>query len=93
LGEGFAARVAASLLNAIGLPELVANSTEEYERLALALARNPQRLASVRTALAERRMIAPLFDSEGFVRHLEDGYRKAYTRHLSGGGPENIEAV
>jgi predicted O-linked N-acetylglucosamine transferase (SPINDLY family) len=75
LGEGFAARVAASLLNAIGLPELVAKSTQEYERLALELARDPQRLGAVKAALDLRKRTAPLFDSEGFVRHLEDAYR------------------
>jgi len=93
LGEGFPARVAASLLHAIGLPELVADSIEDYERLALELARNPQKLASVKAALEARRMTAPLFDSKGFVRHLEDAYRRAYAGHQAGSRPQIIEAV
>src|SRR5579872_3472267 len=93
LGQGFAARVAASLLNAVGLSELVATSTEDYERLALELAENPQKLAAVRARLQERRVRAPLFDSEGFTRHIEDAYRQAYERHFAGAEPEIIEAL
>ena len=91
LGHGFAARVAAGLLNAVGLSELVATSVEDYERLALELAENPQKLAALKTLLRERKARAPLFDSEGFTRHLEDAYRQAYERYFSGAGPKIIE--
>jgi protein O-GlcNAc transferase len=91
LGQGFAARVGASLLNAVGLSELVANSTEDYERLALELAENPQKLAALKAMLQLRRTRAPLFDSEGFARHIEDAYRQAYQHYLDGGGPQIIE--
>src|SRR5205823_11863614 len=63
LGETFAARVAASLLRAIGLPELVTTSLEEYEALALKLARDPQLLASIKDKLARNRNAYPLFDT------------------------------
>lgn len=93
LGQGFAARVGASLLNAVGLSELVANSTEDYERLALELAENPQKLAALKAMLQERRKRAPLFDSEGLARHIEDAYRQAYEHYLDGRGPQIIEVA
>jgi predicted O-linked N-acetylglucosamine transferase (SPINDLY family) len=89
-GQGFAARVAASLLNAIGLPELVTHSAEDYERLALELARDSQKLAALKTKLAGLRSATPLFDTERFTRHLEDGYAQAYQHYFEGNAPANI---
>lgn len=74
LGDTFASRVAASLINAAGAPELVAESLAGYEALALALVHNPARLAALRRRLNETRMTAPLFDSQRFTRHLERAY-------------------
>jgi protein O-GlcNAc transferase len=93
LGQGFAARVGASLLNAVGLSELVANSAEDYERLALELAENPQKLAALKAMLQVRAKHAPLFDSEGFARHIEDAYRQAYQLYFDGKKPGLIEVV
>jgi predicted O-linked N-acetylglucosamine transferase (SPINDLY family) len=93
LGQGFAARVAASLLNAVGLSELVAVSTEDYERLALTLANNPQRLAALKARLQERKLRAPLFDSEGFVRHIENAYCQAYECYFNGEQLDVIEVA
>ena len=93
LGQGFPARVAGSLLHGIGLSELVAETSEDYERLALALAEDPQKLAAVKAKLEERRQHAALFDSGGFVRHLEDAYLKSYERYFRGFPPEDFEAV
>jgi protein O-GlcNAc transferase len=74
-GTGFASRVAASALTAVGLPELITHSLSEYERLALDLARQPERLRELRARLARQRSSAPLFDTTGFCRHLETSYR------------------
>ena len=63
LGETFAGRVAASLLKAVGLDELIAHSSEEYEALALKLARDASYLASIKEKLARNRVTAPLFDT------------------------------
>jgi protein O-GlcNAc transferase len=93
LGQGFAARVGASLLDAAGLSGLVANSTEDYERLALELAENPQKLAALRESLEQSRTRAPLFDSESFARHIEEAYRQAYEHYLAGRGPQIIEVA
>lgn len=89
-GQSFAARVGASLVAAAGLPELVATSDEDYEQLALALARDPARLGKLRQRLQANRMTCPLFNTERFTRDLERAYRMAWERHLAGAAPENI---
>jgi predicted O-linked N-acetylglucosamine transferase (SPINDLY family) len=72
LGEIFAGRVGASMAIAAGVPELVTQTAEDYEALALGLARDPARLAALRDKLNRRE--GPLFDSTGFVRGLEAAY-------------------
>lgn len=84
LGDAFAGRVAASLLKAVGLPELVTGSLADYEALALALARDPQRLRALRTQLARQRDHAPLFDSARYTRHLEAAYATMHDRAQRG---------
>ncbi|MEF8702731.1 MAG: tetratricopeptide repeat protein [Candidatus Accumulibacter sp. UW26] len=74
LGETFPGRVGASLLHAVGLDELIAGSTEEYGELALALARNPQRLCTLREQLSASRGNSPLFDMQRFTVSLEEVY-------------------
>jgi protein O-GlcNAc transferase len=75
LGETLAGRVAASLLRAIGLGELVTHSLRAYEDLALQLAREPAYLASIKEKLARNRDTSPLFDTERSTRHIEAAYR------------------
>ena len=73
-GTTFAGRVGASLLGAIGLKELVTDSLDGYEALALRLAREPELLAEVKAKLARNRTAAPLFDTKRFTRDLEAAY-------------------
>ncbi len=73
-GPAFAGRVGSSLLRAVGLPELIAKSMDEYEALALELARDRVRLASVRDKLDAARATCPLFDSDRFRRDIEAAY-------------------
>ena len=73
-GEAFPGRVAASLLQAVGMPELVTDNLDDYEALALALARDPARLAALKEKLAGNIATAPLFDADRFTRDLEDAY-------------------
>jgi predicted O-linked N-acetylglucosamine transferase (SPINDLY family) len=73
-GTSFPGRVAASLLQAAGLPELVTESLGDYEKLALALARDIARLAAVRQKLADNRLTCPLFDTGRFAKNLESAY-------------------
>jgi predicted O-linked N-acetylglucosamine transferase (SPINDLY family) len=89
-GRHFASRVSASLLRAIGLPELVANSLPAYRDLALGLARHPERLAALRAKLAAHRTTAPLFDSGRFVQGLEGAYAAMTERHRKGLAPAAI---
>lgn len=89
-GRGFPARVGASLLHAAGLSELVTDSTEAYEKLALDLAIDSARLRSLKTKLAGLRSTAPLFDTKRYARHLEDGFAQAYRRYFDGEAPAHI---
>ncbi|MDQ7988903.1 MAG: acetylglucosamine transferase [Candidatus Dactylopiibacterium sp.] len=89
-GASFPARVAASLLHATDLPELVTTSPEAYAALALQLAHAPQRLAAVRARLAAAIPRAPLFDSATFTRHLEAAYAAMHARALQGLAPADI---
>lgn len=73
-GGTFAARVGASLLTAVGLPDLIAETPGEYEQLALDMFRDRERLAGVRTRLLQARKVSPLFDMRRFARDLEDTY-------------------
>ncbi|NTV69269.1 MAG: tetratricopeptide repeat protein [Azonexaceae bacterium] len=81
-GQSFAARVAASLLNAIGLPELVTDSPRDYEKIAVELANAPERLQLIREKLARNRLTTPLFDACLFARHIEAAYLLMYKRWL-----------
>lgn len=86
-GQTFASRVAASLLTAIGLPELITTSLSEYEHLAVHLATHPEVLQSLKRKLADNRLHYPLFDTPRTVRHLEQGYRLIWERYQSGQSP------
>jgi predicted O-linked N-acetylglucosamine transferase (SPINDLY family) len=83
LGEGFAARVAGSLLAAVGLPELITESEEAYEALALMLATDSKQLGQFKLKLDRNRLTQPLFDSEMYTRHLEAGYQMAYDQYFN----------
>ena len=73
-GESFTSRVGASLLTAVGLPELVCGGAEAYRDLAIGLARDPTRLAELRARLHSRRRTAPLFATVAYTRHLEAAF-------------------
>ena len=90
LGQTFAGRMAASLLDAVGLPELITRSSQEYEQLALKLACEPALLKGYRDRLAARIGSAPLFDTKRFTRHLEEAYQMMWQRHEQGLAPEHI---
>ena len=90
IGESFAGRVAASLLNAIRLPELITSSQEEYEALAIKLANDPDKLLEIRMRLEKNRLTAPLFDSDMFTRHFESALNEMYERYHLGLPPGNI---
>jgi predicted O-linked N-acetylglucosamine transferase (SPINDLY family) len=81
LGDGFAGRVAASLLSAVGLAELITKSPAEYEALALKLAGGPALLSSLKAKLIQQRVSFPLFDSRRFTRNIEAAYVTMWERY------------
>ena len=90
MGQSFASRVAASLLNAIGLPELITTSQDEYEALAIELALHPKKLADAKLKLANNRLTAPLFDTPLFTKNLETAYIDMHERNHAGLEPDHI---
>jgi predicted O-linked N-acetylglucosamine transferase (SPINDLY family) len=90
VGEGFVSRVAASLLTAIEMPELITTTPTQYESLAVHLATNPRHLDDIRQKLARNRLKTPLFDTKALTRHLEAAYTKIYERYLSNLPPEDV---
>jgi predicted O-linked N-acetylglucosamine transferase (SPINDLY family) len=91
LGDTFAGRVAASLLQAIGLPELIVESVTQYENLAVAIAAEPGKAAHLKQRLAANSKSYPLFDTQRFTRNLEEAYRRMLERHHSGTAPEDMD--
>lgn len=89
-GSTWPGRVAASVLQALGLPELVTASAADYEQQAIRLATQPDALAAVREALAARRLTAPLFDTARYTQHLESAYRAMHDRRCQGLAPGPI---
>jgi protein O-GlcNAc transferase len=89
-GRTFASRVGASLLRALGLPELIAADLEDYERRAARLALHPPELARLRDTLAERRTRWPLFDTPRLVRNLERAYWAMWENYAAGHPPRPI---
>jgi protein O-GlcNAc transferase len=90
LGGALPGRVAASLLAAVGLPELITRTLEEYEALAAALAGEPERLRRIRDRLARNRLTYPLFDIARFTRHLEAAYDQMWGMHQRGEPPRHF---
>jgi predicted O-linked N-acetylglucosamine transferase (SPINDLY family) len=90
IGETFAGRVAASLLIAIGLPELIAGTPEEFESIAIELASRPAALAAIKAKLAQHRSTQPLFDTKSYARHIESAYAMMVERHQNGLSPDHI---
>jgi protein O-GlcNAc transferase len=90
LGETFAGRVAASLLNAVGLSDLITHSPHEYEALALELATDAGKLAGVRARLQANRPVCALFDTERFARDIEALYAGMWQRYAAGLSPEHL---
>lgn len=81
IGQSFASRVVASLLNAIDMPELIASNQTEYEALAIELATNPTKLAAIKQKLIKNRLSSPLFDTPLFTRNLETAYIRMYEKY------------
>jgi protein O-GlcNAc transferase len=90
IGQSFASRMAASLLNAVDLPELITRTQEQYENLAVELANDPQKLEGIKLRLAHNRLTTQLFDTPLFTKNLEAAYIQMYRRYKAGLEPEHF---
>jgi len=90
-GQSFAARVAASLLSAMQLPELITQSDEEYERRAIELAINPFRHAEFKNKIDQNRLTSPLFNGQLFASHIELAFTEIHRLYICGEKPEHID--
>jgi len=90
MGKSFASRVAASLLNAIELPELITTTQEQYEAKAIELATNPEKLKAIKYKLERNRFTTALFDTPRFTKHIEAAYKQMYERYQTDLQPNNI---
>ncbi|MBR0895292.1 UDP-N-acetylglucosamine-peptide N-acetylglucosaminyltransferase [Bradyrhizobium tropiciagri] len=90
IGDALGGRVAASLLNALGLPELIAHSAKEYEDRAVEIAANPETIRALKAKLAQNRLSKPLFDTKLFTRQIEAAYIAMYKRQQAGLAPDTI---
>ena len=90
IGETFAGKVAASLLTAIGLTELIATNSKAYVALAIELATSRERFEAVKQKLETNRLTKPLFDTERFTRRIEAAYAAMHERHQAGLPPDHI---
>jgi predicted O-linked N-acetylglucosamine transferase (SPINDLY family) len=85
-GPRHAARMVSSVLTQVGLPDLIAQSPDDFVTKAVGLAEDRDRLSELRTQLRERMHASPLCDGKTFTRHLEDAYRQMWQAWLSGSG-------
>lgn len=92
IGSQFAARVSASLLNSVGLPELVTSSEKDYEELAISLAESGSSLAGAKRKLKQQKDNCPLFDTEAYTRNYENALKQTYQLYLNDEEPTHIFA-
>jgi protein O-GlcNAc transferase len=90
IGGAFAGRVAASLLTAIGLPELITQTQEQFESTAIELATEPMAWAAIKNKLALNRLATPLFNTTLYTRHIESAYATMIERHQNRLLPDHI---
>ncbi|MDC0599574.1 tetratricopeptide repeat protein, partial [Candidatus Pseudothioglobus singularis] len=90
IGQSYQARMGASIVNALNLPELITNTPEEYEALAIELATNPEKLKAIKEKLASNLSTAPLFDTKRFTKNLESAYTEMFERYHKGLEPDHI---
>ena len=93
MGESFASRIAASLLNSLDLPELITTTKEEYENLAIELATNPEKLKTIKEKLQKNILTTPLFNTKIFTNHIEAAYEAMYDRYQNDLLPDHIEVL
>jgi predicted O-linked N-acetylglucosamine transferase (SPINDLY family) len=92
-GEIFAQRVAASLLETLGVPQLICHDREQYVDAVIALAHDPERRAALRAQIEAQRTASTLFDGVRFARDIEALYERMWERAVAGLPPEHLSAA
>jgi predicted O-linked N-acetylglucosamine transferase (SPINDLY family) len=90
-GKSFASRMCGSLLNSIGLHQLITHSLEDYEKVAILLAKNSNAMSLIKNELANQKLKSTLFNTELFSRHLEKAYKTIYLNKINDKPTENID--
>jgi predicted O-linked N-acetylglucosamine transferase (SPINDLY family) len=90
IGNSYSARMASSLLKSIDLPELITTSSEAYEKLALDLSTNPEKLKIIKEKLKVNLKNKPLFNTKLFTKHFENGLEQVFKNYIDGNNPKNI---
>jgi len=89
-GNSFVSRVASSLINSVNLPELITTTLEQYESLAIQLAKNPEKLKNIKEKLVDNLPSSPLYNTALYTQHIESAYLKMYERLKKGLDPDHI---
>ena len=90
MGHSFASRVAASLLKAMQLPELITASQDEYETTAIELATYPEKLHAIKEKIERNRLTTALFDTPRFTKHIESAFTQMYERYQADLPPDHL---
>jgi protein O-GlcNAc transferase len=91
MGRHWVSRMSASHLTAAGMPDLVFDTPDSYEKAAVELSCHSNRLDAIRQRLADNLKTQPLFDTRGFIRHLEAGLESIWQRYENGLQPDHID--
>lgn len=92
-GKSFASRVASSLLSAIGLPELITYTYEDYKNKAIEIANSNAKLNEIKKKLKFNKNKQPLFDTDKYTKNLESAYKLIFDRHQKKEKPDNFEII
>ncbi|XP_048508770.1 UDP-N-acetylglucosamine--peptide N-acetylglucosaminyltransferase 110 kDa subunit isoform X3 [Athalia rosae] len=92
-GETLASRVAASQLNTLGAPELVARTRQEYQDIAVRLGTDREFLKAVRAKVWKARSDSPLFNCKMYAQGMEMLYARMWERYARGEKPDHVAAI
>ena len=89
-GESFASRVAASLINSVGLSELIAKTNKQYEKIAIDLATKPSKMKNIKDKLETNLTSSPLYNTPLYVKQIETAYMTMYKTYREEKNPKHI---
>jgi len=90
IGESFASRVAASLINSVNMPELITSTQDQYEALAIQLATDSLKFKDIKAKLENNLLSSPLYNTPLYAKQIESAYLAMYDRYQKGLEPDHI---